>query len=1098
MTGGGVFTTDTTYDNARNRTRVKDQRGNFTVTQADSLGRVVWIHRGACDASGTPSATCETVERNEYDGSGNKVLSADGRERKTRFEYDGASRLVAREEGYEAALPADTTLMRFELDSGGRVTKEFRGRLAATEPAMSYAYDKVNRVVSEKNGGGEETVYGYDAEGNRTSVKPPGRPVTAFAYDELGKLTSVTMPPTEDYATAAVTRFAYDSNRNKTSQKDARNNETTYQYDAANRLTRQSQPGNLETAYGYDNNGNAVSMRDANGQMETSTFDELNRKRTTTYAENPSAPSTAWREVRSARFEYDGNSNETEMHRMVSSGTDPPQDRSIVRTFDALDRHLTETTTLPDGGTKQVGYEYFANGTRKAVIDPNGRRTAYEYDAQNRVSTMTTDAGASVTTYKYFPDDLVKEVAEPNGVKATSTYDKAGRLLTLTNAGVSTTLSSYVYEYDPQGTGNRTKQIETNNSAPGGVQSPETTLYTYDASNRLKSVTYPQDATYPAGRVVTYTYDKAGNREGEKETTTSGAVIVERAGMFDANNRLTLLNTTPGPSVNLLIAYDNNGNETSRLSTTYANDAQGNPVPPTVVVTQSTYDLTDHLVEQKRGLDIITRHEYDAEGRRTKKIGEEGIRQYVYDDTSLLAEYDTNGLEIAKYDYGGDRLIRLARADEGTRYFSFDGLGSVTGLTDATGAVAAAYHLDAWGNYRFTSELAPSKNRFGFTGHYWDNEAGLYYAKARFYDPFTARFTQADSFMGSIDDPPSLHRYQYANDNPTMFVDPSGHFTWKAAWEVIKGIPRALAEPALQVYDTALVSGVSAMGIPSDFINLQSGLGRRQQGRIEEQQSGGISAIKGAAENTAATFTFGATAMVQGYAEAGMDFSQGRIGVDQLDDRLTGLGVGLSVIAGGAKIAAGSRGGVAALEVTEGRSGVATGVKGPAHVAADLPNMTAPITNPSRLLTVGNPTTRTLAQVRALRGEARWKAGESYARELYGAGPERHFPVQAADGSHPVTGTGGRFVDAPVDLPHGGGVLAGEVKTYQQWKTVDGSPHRSSVPLNDPIQQQINKDVRLRRHVPGYDPRFLFLDAGPSAELAAELARNRIVGVQYK
>ncbi len=82
---------------------------------------------------------------------------------------------------------------------------------------------------------------------------------------------------------------------------------------------------------------------------------------------------------------------------------------------------------------------------------------------------------------------------------------------------------------------------------------------------------------------------------------------------------------------------------------------------------------------------------------------------------------------------------------------------------------------DAWGNYRFTSELAPSHNRFGFTGHYWDKEASLYYAKARYYDPFTARFTQSDAFLGNIDDPPSLHRYQYGHANPTTFTDPDGH-----------------------------------------------------------------------------------------------------------------------------------------------------------------------------------------------------------------------------------------------------------------------------------------------------------------------------------
>ncbi|MBX7184943.1 MAG: DUF2380 domain-containing protein, partial [Vicinamibacteria bacterium] len=68
-----------------------------------------------------------------------------------------------------------------------------------------------------------------------------------------------------------------------------------------------------------------------------------------------------------------------------------------------------------------------------------------------------------------------------------------------------------------------------------------------------------------------------------------------------------------------------------------------------------------------------------------------------------------------------------------------------------------------------------SHNRFGFTGHYWDKEASLYYAKARYYDPFTARFTQADSFLGNIDDPPSLHRYLYGAANPTMYWDPTGY-----------------------------------------------------------------------------------------------------------------------------------------------------------------------------------------------------------------------------------------------------------------------------------------------------------------------------------
>ena len=125
---------------------------------------------------------------------------------------------------------------------------------------------------------------------------------------------------------------------------------------------------------------------------------------------------------------------------------------------------------------------------------------------------------------------------------------------------------------------------------------------------------------------------------------------------------------------------------------------------------------------------------------------------------------------------GSDRLISLTRTDEGRRYFSLDGLRSVVNLTDDEALAVASYHLDAWGNFRFPLELNDSKNRFAFTGHIWDQETGLYNAKARYFDPKLGRFLTQDSFLGQIDEPPSLHRYLYANDNPTRYVDPRGHF----------------------------------------------------------------------------------------------------------------------------------------------------------------------------------------------------------------------------------------------------------------------------------------------------------------------------------
>jgi RHS repeat-associated protein len=62
-----------------------------------------------------------------------------------------------------------------------------------------------------------------------------------------------------------------------------------------------------------------------------------------------------------------------------------------------------------------------------------------------------------------------------------------------------------------------------------------------------------------------------------------------------------------------------------------------------------------------------------------------------------------------------------------------------------------------------------------FTGHVFDTETGLYYAKARYFDPKLGRFLTQDSFLGQIDEPPSLHRYTYGWNRPTFWIDETGH-----------------------------------------------------------------------------------------------------------------------------------------------------------------------------------------------------------------------------------------------------------------------------------------------------------------------------------
>ncbi|OEJ61108.1 hypothetical protein BGM19_26925 [Streptomyces agglomeratus] len=144
-----------------------------------------------------------------------------------------------------------------------------------------------------------------------------------------------------------------------------------------------------------------------------------------------------------------------------------------------------------------------------------------------------------------------------------------------------------------------------------------------------------------------------------------------------------------------------------------------------------------------------------------------------------------------------------------------------------------------------------------------------------------------------------------------------------------------------------------------------------------------------------------------------------------------------------------------------------------------------------------------LRELRALRGgRHRFTAAEVNVREMFGAGPERHYPVPKHDHPYyPVETPGGRKVDAPVDMPDGR-TLALEVKHYLEFRSVklkDGSSQvvKGEVPLSKGIVEQINKDLTLRRMDPTFDPRWVFMHAPPSQALRDYLVQARIIFVEY-
>lgn len=107
-------------------------------------------------------------------------------------------------------------------------------------------------------------------------------------------------------------------------------------------------------------------------------------------------------------------------------------------------------------------------------------------------------------------------------------------------------------------------------------------------------------------------------------------------------------------------------------------------------------------------------------------------------------------------------------------YFHYDGLGSVTNVTDSQGLPQWSYSYDAFGNSRSATKINPlaPDNPMRFTGEYLD-PTGLYHLRARQYDPGLGRFTATDPRVAPPSDPYGS-TCGYVRNRPTVFIDPSG------------------------------------------------------------------------------------------------------------------------------------------------------------------------------------------------------------------------------------------------------------------------------------------------------------------------------------
>jgi RHS repeat-associated protein len=193
--------------------------------------------------------------------------------------------------------------------------------------------------------------------------------------------------------------------------------------------------------------------------------------------------------------------------------------------------------------------------------------------------------------------------------------------------------------------------------------------------------------------------------------------------------------------------------------------------------TSYTYDLQNTLtgLTKNGNTTIFT---YYADGLRYLKSTGTSHTQVNYDFSGqVIAEEKLSGSTVIQQSsfVRGDRvLVKKDKTAAKDYYYLYNGHGDVVQIVNTSGTPVNTYSYDEWGN--ITSQTEGIQNSFKYAGEIYDTETGLYYLRARYYDPSIGRFLNEDTVEGQIDNPLSQNLYTYVHNNPLIYNDPTGHY----------------------------------------------------------------------------------------------------------------------------------------------------------------------------------------------------------------------------------------------------------------------------------------------------------------------------------
>ena len=195
---------------------------------------------------------------------------------------------------------------------------------------------------------------------------------------------------------------------------------------------------------------------------------------------------------------------------------------------------------------------------------------------------------------------------------------------------------------------------------------------------------------------------------------------------------------------------------------------------------------------------VTTNYTYYADGLRRTKTTNGVTTVHMWDGDNIIADLDGNYALKTGYARAND-LSTMYNADGDEWYYIMSDRGDTIQMYNDT--TETNYLYDAYGNQQ--TETTTDINPFRYCGEYYDAETGFIYLRARYYDPTIGRFISEDPIRDG------LNWYAYANNNPVMFVDPSGEISISIIIAGISFVLKAI-DYAWTAWDVASSAGVLA------------------------------------------------------------------------------------------------------------------------------------------------------------------------------------------------------------------------------------------------------------------------------------------------